>query len=121
VRNGHTTRRGQRPPVRTRFAISDDLTSPGDEASIDEGLRHLPLRAETPATHPRGDLPMPTDRRHDPPTAPPAVDLSDVLVAAAHAAGYDLDLDELVVVTALRTEPVLHLIHAAAQLATTRW
>jgi hypothetical protein len=49
------------------------------------------------------------------------VDLSDALAAAAHAAGFDLDLDELVVVSALRTDRVLQLIHAAAQLTTTLW
>jgi hypothetical protein len=62
---------------------------------------------------------MPTDQP-DPPAAPPAVDLSDVLVAAAHAAGFDLDTDELVILAALHTDLALRLVHAAARLAANR-
>ena len=57
---------------------------------------------------------MPTEADPDP-------HLSPVLIAAATAAGFDLDLEELVPVTAHRADLVVQLVTAAARLATNRW
>lgn len=62
----------------------------------------------------------PTEADPDPRPAP-LPDMAPVLVAATAAAGFDLDLEELVVVTAHQPALVLQLVTAAARLATNRW
>jgi hypothetical protein len=87
------------------------LTLPVVEASIDASLGS----GNPEPTEPRkGEFTMPTD-------SPTPVKLTDVLVTATRTAGFELDLDELPVVTALRTDLVLNLVHAAVRHATNRW
>jgi len=63
---------------------------------------------------------MPTEEATSWPT-PAVAQLSTVLASAARTAGFDLDLDELPIAAALRTDLVLDLLHAAARHATNQW
>lgn len=65
---------------------------------------------------------MPTQADPDAPApAPPVADLSAVLTAAAGAAGFDLDLDELVVCAGLESDLTVKLIRAAGLYAINRY
>jgi hypothetical protein len=63
---------------------------------------------------------MPTEADPDPPPAP-LPDMPAVLLAATTAAGFDLDLEELVVVAAHEPALVLQLLTAATRLTANRW